>query len=498
MTTLLKPRFKRLPLGECAGAPILKALWDRFDFSLLLSQSGIHKDRGVPTWMLAFLYVVGLICQCLSVSKMASLAQSDALLLSMFRCLTVTQSAMSRFLTAGHNWSLFGRKRVQRLQDDEDTCLQEGDIIALDDTQLAHPYGKKLSFLCWLYDHSQKIHVWGMNLVSIHAILRNGIEYPLFYRIWRKPETKGEGPTKLDLAQEMLLQVREKLSLRLWVVMDRWYLCKDFFNFLTTHSFDWVTKAKRNTALFRLEIEPWSGRKRYVPINTRMLLRQAYAQLVFQATSGLVSIAIPNIYMKMPYEITNKKGKKVRKMRYEPIAAIAALCLQDADEETALEDDASEMPATYHGAYLLISNRVDAPQKALSAYTKRWRIEVFFRAAKQELGLNQCHSTTENHHHAHLELLFVAETLVSYALWHANKETTSDGEGFTHGKMVHSLFHTRCQIHIKTFHGLEQIQVIIDTQVGRFARLFVLFWPDEIRMSLIGRYYNWKQLTLTA
>ncbi|WP_249536718.1 hypothetical protein [Serpentinicella alkaliphila] len=66
-----------------------------------------------------------------------------------------------------------------------------------------------------------------------------------------------------------------------------------------------------------------------------------------------------------------------------------------------------EVAATYRGAYLLISNRVDNPEEALDAYIKRWSIEVFFfRTAKQELGLNSCHSTSESHHYAHIELIF--------------------------------------------------------------------------------------------
>jgi hypothetical protein len=87
--------------------------------------------------------------------------------------------------------------------------------------------------------------------------------------------------------------------------------------------------------------------------------------------------------------------------------------------------------------------------KAVGTYVKRWRIEVFFRTAKQELSLEQCHSTSEAHQLAHLELLFATETLLAYALWQLNKEKTSDDEGYTHGKMVRGLFHTRCEIHIK-------------------------------------------------
>jgi hypothetical protein len=74
MNTLEKPKFRNLTHGECAGAPILRKLWDRFDFSFLLTQSGIFKVRGVPTWIVAFLYVVGLIAQCTSVLHMSKLA----------------------------------------------------------------------------------------------------------------------------------------------------------------------------------------------------------------------------------------------------------------------------------------------------------------------------------------------------------------------------------------------------------------------------------------
>ncbi len=40
----------------------------------------------------------------------------------------------------------------------------------------------------------------------------------------------------------MLLMLRESATCRLWVAMDRWYLCKGFFTFLEKHQFDWVTK----------------------------------------------------------------------------------------------------------------------------------------------------------------------------------------------------------------------------------------------------------------
>jgi hypothetical protein len=236
----------------------------------------------------------------------------------------IAQYTLSRFLTASYDWAAFGRKRVSRLQQDEHTRLKDGDVVNLDDTVIDHPYGKKLPFLCWLFDSSQKIHVWGMNIVVLQAVLRNGLEYPLSYMVWRKPENKGEGPTKLDLAQQMLLQLRTSVTSRLWVAMDRWYLCKDFFVFLTNHQFDWVTKAKRNTALFRKEIEPITNRVRYVPVRPLTLIKEVFGQLRNQSSTGLVSIPIPNIYIKLPFIESSKRGKKV--VRKELFEAVRTPC----------------------------------------------------------------------------------------------------------------------------------------------------------------------------
>ena len=499
MKTLEKPKFRDLPQGECAGAPILRKLWDRFDFSFLLTQSGINKQRGVPTWLLSFMYVMGLVARCSSVLDMSKLAGKDQLLKPMFGHWQIAQHTLSRFLTASYDWSLFGRKRMARLQLDEDTALKSGDVIDLDDTVIDHPYGKKLPFLCWLYDSSQKISVWGMNLVVLHAVLQNGIEYPLSYRIWRKPAVKGEGPTKFDLAKELLLELRQTVSCRLWVAMDRWYLCKDFFNFLEQHSFDWVTKAKRNTALFRRELHPLTGRERFVPVNPRMLIQQVYPSLTLPGSSGLVGTSIPNMYMKMPVMIPNRKGELKKKQTYTAIGVIVAMRLKEDEElaQTPPEEEGEEQPASYRGAYVLISNRVDVPDEVLSVYAKRWRIEVFFRRAKQDLGMANCHSVTENHHHAHLELLFAADTLLGYAHWQLNKEKTSDEEGYTHGEMVRGLFHTRCQIRTKSQKGIRTISLDIDIEVKQFARLIQLFWPDEIRM-LWGEKDNLHYLPSTA
>ncbi|MCL6445122.1 MAG: hypothetical protein K6T83_16985, partial [Alicyclobacillus sp.] len=124
MARLCKPEFKELSsFSNVGGAPVLRTLWDRFDLSLLLSQSGIFKVRGVATWVLAFLYVVGLINRCPSVNALASFFNTDGLLQRMLGLERVTQSALSRFLAGFSQWDMFNQKRTARLQEDPDTAL---------------------------------------------------------------------------------------------------------------------------------------------------------------------------------------------------------------------------------------------------------------------------------------------------------------------------------------------------------------------------------------
>jgi hypothetical protein len=495
MTGLRKPKFKSMSnLSDVGGAPILRSLWERFDLSLLLTQSGIFKASGVATWILAFLYVIGLIAGCTSVNNLASFYKNDGLLQRMFNKKSIIQSTLSRFLTGFGQWDVFNAKRTQRLQNDSETALRDGDVIALDDTHVDHPYAEKIPFLYWLFDSSRKIHIWAMNLVVLHAICKNGLEYPWSYAIWKKRDDETDPQeTKLDLALQMLAVMRKQVSARLWLVMDRWYLSKPFLRECESMLFDWVTKAKRNTALFRLVIEPGTMRKRYVPIKPRDLIREVFPRLKMQASTGVAFIACPGIYMKMPVPYINRKGKLSSKMKYAPVAAVAGMRLKknDESEQCTVTSSDEENAAEYRGAYLLLSNRHDAPKEVLDAWLKRWNIEVLFRTAKQELGMSNCHSASENHIHAHFTLLFTAETLVRYLLWTERK--TAGEDDCTHGQVIRNLLCIRCQISRNVTEQRQQsITIDIDTVANRFARIIDKLWPTTLE---VGWFCTTKSFT---
>lgn len=91
MAMLNKPKFKKLAYSSFGGAPLLMSLWNQFDFSILMTQSGIHKKNGVPTWQLAFLFIVGLLAQCSSCLKTVDFYSKERLLQAMFFQKRITQ-----------------------------------------------------------------------------------------------------------------------------------------------------------------------------------------------------------------------------------------------------------------------------------------------------------------------------------------------------------------------------------------------------------------------
>lgn len=363
--------------------------------------------------------------------------------------------------------------------------MTDGDIIALDDTKVEHPYGKKIPFLCWLFDSSDKRHVWCINLVSTLAVLKNGLEYPMLWRFWVKTGQENEKQTKLDFAKQMLSEVRQLNKTRLWVAMDRWFLCKKFLNWLMDQNFDWVTKAKRNTVLFRRIYDPVLGKEHYVKLNPKQLLREVYPRVRVLGRGSVLSI--PDIYIKVPYETFTKKGKPITRQRLLPIAAIAATYEKQATEGSVILPE-EESPAIFKDAYLLISNRVDAPEEAARAYTKRWKIEVFYRTVKQNLGLTSCYAQSETAHFAHVELLFTAKTLLCYATWECNKEGAEQAPSLC--EVVRHFFNAGCRIRCYD----QLIQVYFDMTTERFSRLIDKFWPQSLEPGL----WSWNYYPETA
>jgi hypothetical protein len=205
MSNLKKLKFKKLSFSSFGGAPLLLTLWNHFDFSLLLTQSGINKKRGVPTWKLAFLFVVGLISRCGSCVKIVDFYEKESLLQKILGE-KITQSVFSRFMVSPFQWDLFNLKRMAKFQESEETRLVDGDVIALDDSLIEHSHTKKMPFIYRLFDHCSHKYINAMNIVVLHAKKATGLQYPLLYSIWKQDNHKD--PEIRSLYSHMLLQKR--------------------------------------------------------------------------------------------------------------------------------------------------------------------------------------------------------------------------------------------------------------------------------------------------
>lgn len=113
MMNLEKPVFKNKQYGPAGGIPLLNSLWEKFDLSLLFLQTGIVKHSGVPSWLMAFAYVCGLIAQIPSVNQNADFSADSPLLKLLLKGKSINQSAFSRFFAKSFQWLKFAVGRMQ-------------------------------------------------------------------------------------------------------------------------------------------------------------------------------------------------------------------------------------------------------------------------------------------------------------------------------------------------------------------------------------------------
>ncbi|MDA8212464.1 MAG: transposase [Clostridia bacterium] len=236
--------------------------------------------------------------------------------------------------------------------------------------------------------------------------------------------------------------------------------------------------------MHELRVDPVLQREIYTKLNPKQLLKEVYPKVRALGSGSVLSI--PDIYIKLPYETTTRKGKPITRQRYLPIAAIAATFEKQAEGNDILPEE--ELPATFKDVYLLISNRVDAPEEAAMAYAKRWKIEVFYRTAKQNLGLTSCYARSETAHFAHMELLFTAKTLLCYANWEFNKEGAEQAPSLC--EVIRYFFNASCRINCCN----QLTQVYFDTATERFSRLIDRFWPEFLELKL----WSWEYYPETA
>lgn len=257
-----------------------------------------------------------------------------------------------------------------------DGALSARGCLAIDDT-LSHKTGKKIEAVGILYDHSENRYVLAHNIVTAQFIEPQAAHHPVDFRLYLKKDhcqEKGiEFKTKIDLAKELVNKALEhKLNIEA-VLFDSWFASKDFIKFLASHRLDWITKLKadRNVKI----------RGHYMAIGdfAETLPGEAFRRIevgdqtywVFRKTVDLKGVGKVRIFISHQNE------------------------------------DLSDSPS------LFATNRLRwEGKKALRTYSLRWKIETFYRDAKQNLGLEDYQLRDLRGIKRHWYLVFVAYSLL--------------------------------------------------------------------------------------
>ncbi|MHB1166948.1 MAG: transposase [Carboxydocellales bacterium] len=373
------------------GLLLLKYIWDLLDIPLILGQSGLGKLRGTPAHVLIFTLLAGFWTRQPSVAGTVRLWKTDALMQWMTPVgLSVSESNLSRLLNQPEShWSRFYDTVVDQVRDCPSWNFAPGTIFAVDDSKILHPHAKKNPLLHRSKDDEE--WVWGKNIVTTFAILPNGREFCPAFRYWEKG-----GPTKLELAQQMLIHLAKSTSSKkIWVTFDSWYFAHLLCQTVSDLEWNWVSRAKNSQVFY----QPYTGPKRPGRGRQKQWEKMKVSQL-------LDSVVIPKdapLGWHQDFGTVFVARKVEGKIQRFPIRLILVLVRREegSDDTTVIA---------------LVSNDMVSSANCLTnVYQKRWRTEVFYRHTKQDLALGKCHSPNKAASIAHTALCLTADLLLRFA-----------------------------------------------------------------------------------
>lgn len=293
----------------------------------------------------------------------------------------------------------------------------EGWLI-LDDVVVPKLYARLIAFCCWDYDHALRRHVFGVRLVVI--VWSNGwLTLPLGFSVWQKdpgrqqrkktrghrrgrPRKRGrkitsqtpqarqrrtrqralrQGArqvrprtatgthyhTKNELARGLVWQV-VRAGVRAQVLLfDNWYASRENLRVFSRLGLVWVTRLKSNT----------------------VVLSQGQRRTVKQVAQSVA---------KVNYHYYAKLRARVRSFEVKLGGRPVKL--------TVIKDDTHEESG--RTKYLATSELSVSHCDHVQWYRRRWAIEVFFRDAKQMLGLGRSQARTAQAVLTHIVLVCVS------------------------------------------------------------------------------------------
>jgi len=284
------------------------------------------------------------------------------------------QSSLNRFLTQSP-WNL-QKLEEKRLSMSRCLPVDEGSTgyLLVDDT-INRKTGKHMEEAGYHFDSAQGKAVWGHDIVTTHYV--NGeTEYPVRLSLYVKKKTCQKEQrvfkTKIQLAIEQIEAFMPPAGTNVVVAFDSWFFCRQIVEAVAAKGWDWVTQAESN----------------------RLVCLNGEETNVTALASGL---------LEKQFKTVKVKGEEFSLCGFEVwMSKVGSVKLVVAKEK---EED---------GFHFYVSNRLDwSAKQVLLAYKVRQSIDVFYRDAKQNLGLEAYQMRRGRGAIIHWHLAFNAYTLLA-------------------------------------------------------------------------------------
>jgi len=282
------------------------------------------------------------------------------------------RSNKTRFLTDS-NWreEEVNKRRIELILSRVKVLNPNRCFLVIDDTILEHSNSaKKIEEIGRFYDYTTGKYILGHVIVSAHHVSSLG-DFPVDFKLYLKKEN-SQFLSKPELAKQL---IQEAIELGLpfrTVVFDSWYLSKELSSFIEGKGKSWVSACKLDRIVYirgqRTNILDYLksiNEDEFITTEINDKAYTFYTKTIKMSKQGKVKIVI----------LKSNEGKSDYKV-------------------------------------LLTNETTWKPESIIRAYTNRWKIETFYRDAKQNLGLEDYMLRDITGIKRHWYLVFLAFTLL--------------------------------------------------------------------------------------
>ncbi len=287
------------------------------------------------------------------------------------------QSALNNWLTdSGWSEEKIDKARKELVKKELNAKNVKNGVLILDDT-LNHKSGKHIEGVNIHFDHAEGKHTLGHQLVTSH-LAAGKFSIPIDFELYRRNEDQADFKSKNELAKALIAKAVADGFCFDRVVMDVWYFNFENTNYIEGLGKDWVAGCKIN----RL-IQTGEG---YVSL-------ESYLKTVPATDFKMVSVKMTKGER---HFWTYTKNVTLKKHHQRVRVVFSYL-----DEKLTGEPK------------VLATNKLNWDVKTiLETYLLRWKIDAFYRDAKQKLGLEDYEVRKLQGSKRHWLMVFLADTLL--------------------------------------------------------------------------------------